>query len=110
VGEGAFVKGCVILPYASIGSRSRLYRTILDERTIPGPEFNVGERCYVGTEEAGIKNSDYPRSIFSGVTLLGKNCSIPHGAKIGGACYIGPGKGSEYFMKSKSLYDGMSIP
>lgn len=109
VGEGAIVKGCVLLPYSSVGSRSRLYCTVLDERTAPGPEFNVGERCHVGSEEQGLKNSEYPRSIYAGITLLGKNCLIPHGARIGGACYVAPGKGSEYFMKAKNLYDGMSI-
>ncbi len=109
VGEGAFVKGCVILPYASVGPRTRMYRTVLDERTVPGVEFNVGERCHVGSEEQGIKNSDYPRSLYAGISLLGKNCIIPHGARIGGACYVAPEKGNEYFMKSKSLYDGMSI-
>lgn len=109
VGEGAFVKGCVLLPYSSVGPHSRLYRTILDERTVQGPEFNVGERCHVGREEQGMKNSDYPRSLFAGITLIGKNCTIPHGARIGGACYVAPGKGNEYFMKAKSLYDGLSI-
>ncbi|MCX7678705.1 MAG: hypothetical protein N2316_05750 [Spirochaetes bacterium] len=109
IGEKAFIKGCVILPYASVGPYTRMYHTVLDERTIPGSEFNVGERCYVGTEEQGLKNSDYPNSIFGSISLIGKNCAIPHGARIGGACYVASGKGSNYFVKTKYLYNGMSI-
>ncbi len=112
VGEGAFVKECVLLPHATIGPRSRLYRTVMDEKTVSGEgqvEWNVGERCLIGSEAEGIKNNDFPRSIHSGITLLGKNCSIPHGARVGGACYVAPGLGQEFFIKSKSLYDGMSI-
>lgn len=109
VAEKAFIKGCVILPYASVGPYTRMYNTILDERTILGNDFNVGERCLVGTEEQGLKNSDFPNSIYGSISLIGKNCAIPNGARIGGACYVASGKGSEYFQKTKYLYNGMSI-
>lgn len=116
IGEGAYVKDCVLLPGVEIGARSRLYRTIMDEKTASGnpenpavPVQNVGEHCHIGSETEGLKNNDFPRSIFNGITLLGKNCAIPHSARVGGACYVGPGLGQEFFIKSRSLYDGMSI-
>jgi len=116
IGEGAYLKDCVLLPGVVIGARSRLYRTIMDERTASGsPENpavslqNVGEHCHVGSETEGLKNNDYPRSIFNGITLLGKNCVVPHSARVGGACYVGQGLGQEYFIKSRTLYDGTSI-
>jgi len=112
IGEGAFVKDCVLLPGVEVGPRSRLYRTIMDERIVAGAETpvqNVGERCHIGSEAENLKNNDFPRSIYGGITLLGKNCVIPHGARVGGACYVAPGLGHEYFIKSKSLYDGTSI-
>jgi hypothetical protein len=69
----------------------------------------VGERCIIGSEVEALKNKDFPRSIFNGITLLGKDCDIPHGARVGGACYVAPGLGNEFFIKTKSLSDGMSI-
>ncbi len=112
IGEGAVIRDCILLPNVEVGARSRLTRVIMDERKVSGEETsaqNVGERCMVGSEVEALKNNDFPRSIFNGITLLGKNCDIPHGARVGGACYVAPGLGNEFFIKTKSLPDGMSI-
>ena len=113
VGKKAFVKDSILLPYVRIGAGARIFRTIIDESfETPGEEDyynNIGENCIVGTENEGLKNNDYPRSIFSSISLIGNDCRIPGGARIGGACYVGPGLGMDFFFKTRVLYDGMSI-
>jgi hypothetical protein len=63
----------------------------------------------VGTLTESLKNNDFPQSIFSSVTLLGKNCRIPERSNIGGACYVASGLGAEYFTEKRYLYDGLSV-
>ncbi|HPJ38336.1 MAG TPA: hypothetical protein PLT75_07820 [Spirochaetota bacterium] len=114
IGKKAYVKDSILLPYVRIGAGARIFRTIVDESFItPGEEEeyynNIGENCIVGTENEGLKNNDYPRSIFSSISLIGNDCRIPGGARVGGACYIAPGLGMDYFFKTRVLYDGMSI-
>ncbi len=113
VGEKSVVKDSILLPAVRIGANARIYRTIVDEKTDfpqePDQDYlNIGNGCIVGTEAEGLKNNDYPRSIFASISLVGKNCRIPDGSRIGGACYVGPGVGPDFFEKSKTLYDGLS--
>lgn len=113
VGKKAYIKDSILLPYVRIGAGARIFRTIIDESfETPGEEEyynNIGENCIIGTENEGLKNNDYPRSIFSSISLIGHDCRIPGGARVGGACYIAPGLGMDYFFKTRVLYDGMSI-
>lgn len=111
VGEDAVIRDSIILPFVRIGAGSRIQRTIIDERTDLAPEsnyLNIGENCRVGSEGDNLKNSDFPRSLFGGITLIGRDCRISN-ANIGGACYVAPGLGEEYFQKKKYLYDGYSV-
>ncbi|PKL41295.1 MAG: hypothetical protein CVV44_01280 [Spirochaetae bacterium HGW-Spirochaetae-1] len=110
--ERALVKDSIVLPFVRIGAGARIYRTIIDERTDRGPENtfpDVGEGCNIGTRDDALKNSDFPRSLFSSITLLGKNCRIPERSNIGGACYVGSGLGVDYFAAKRYLYDGLSV-
>ena len=112
IGEDTIVRDSIILPNVKIGPHSRIIRTIIDERTDLKPEndyLNIGSNCRVGTEDEFMKNNDYPRSLFESVTLIGKNCRITDGAKIGCACYIASGLGENYFPLRKHLYNGESL-
>ncbi|HDP79687.1 MAG TPA: hypothetical protein ENN21_02455 [Spirochaetes bacterium] len=116
IGEKALVKDSIILPGVRIGAASRVLMSVVDERTAPpgegeedGGPPTVGERCYVGSDQAQLKNNDFPKSIHKSITLLGRDCVIPDGSHIGAACYVAPGLGGEYFAKKKYLYDGLSL-
>lgn len=112
IGEKSIVQDSIVLPFARIGDGTRITRTIVDERMNFQQEYeypNIGNHCIVGSDYEQLKNNDFPRSIFSSITLIGKDCKIPDGSRIGGACYVASGKGEEYFMRGKHLYDGLSI-
>ncbi|MDY6967341.1 MAG: hypothetical protein SVR08_01620 [Spirochaetota bacterium] len=112
IGEKTVVEDSIILPFVKIGSYSRLKRIIIDERTEANESnnsLNIGNNCHIGSKEDRIKNNDYSKSLYRGVTLLGKDCHIPEDSRIGGACYIGSGMGEKYFSKRRYLHDGLSI-
>ena len=108
--EGSIIKDSIILPFVNIGSGVRITRTIIDEytnRTDINPQIENFSR--IGSSEQYIKNSDFPKALFDSITLIGKNCKIPSGSSIGGACYVASNLSGEYFIQRKFLYDGMSL-
>ncbi len=112
IGDQTLVSDSIILPYNRIGAGSRIVKTIIDERTDMNPEnryLNIGDSVRIGSGEDFIKNGDFPLSLFDSVTLIGKDCRIPGGVRIGGGCYAGPGMGEESFAAKKILYDGSSL-
>ena len=86
-------------------------KSIIDESNLSEEEQPnmIGRHCIIGSDEEYIKNSDYPDSLFSSITLIGKNTHILDGSRIGGGCYVASGLGHEYFMTKKYLYDGTSV-
>jgi len=107
--KNAIIKDSIILPFVKIGEGVRIIRTIIDENINHEEEIQIKERAQIGSEEEMIKNNNFPRAIFNGITFLGKNVKIPENSHIGGACYVAPNLGEEYFLKKKYLYDGLSI-
>ncbi len=111
IGRHSTVIDSIVLPYVRIGEGSRIQHAVIDERTLRGPEHDhdtIGSACRIGSSEEHIKNKEFPRSLFSSVTLIGKDCRIAEGARIGGGCYVASGLGGEFVMK-KFLYDGESL-
>jgi ADP-glucose pyrophosphorylase len=112
IGENTVVKDSIILPYNKIGSGARIVKTILDERTDqdPGLDYlNIGDSCRIGSGEEHIKNTDFPQTLFFSITLIGKNCRIAEGTRIGGGCYVSSGMGSRIAVEKKYIYDGTSL-
>lgn len=110
IGERTVIRDSIILPNARIGSHSNIAKTVIDENLNEDLQhLNVGNNCRIGSDDDQIKNSDFPKSIFKSITLIGKNCDIPDGSAIGGACYVSSGLGREYFFKRKYLNDGLSL-
>ncbi|MDR3238452.1 MAG: hypothetical protein LBT84_08105 [Spirochaetia bacterium] len=109
VEEKAEVKDSILLPFARVGRGARVVRSIIDESTAVSEIPNVGAYCNIGTEEEHLRNGDFPQSIFSSITLLGKNCHVPDRLTIGGACYIASEAADEAFGKSRIIHDGVSV-
>ena len=110
VDEKAVVKDSILLPFVHVGRGARITHTVVDESVLRGEEtVNIGPYCNVGTETESLKNSEFPQSVFSSITLLGKDCRIPERSNIGGACYVASGLGERYFAEKKYLYDGLSV-
>ena len=112
VGLNSVIKDSIILPFNKIGSGVRIVNSIIDERTDLNPEshyLNIENSSKIGSSEGFIKNSDFSKSLFLSITLIGKNCRISEGARIGGGCYVASSLGDEFFRTKKFLYDGMSL-
>lgn len=123
IAKDAIVKDSIILPFVKIGSKAKVINTIVDESSINSIQNsdsedliseekslpNIGENSRIGSDELNIKNKKYPKSIFSSITLIGKNCKIPDDIKIGGGCYISSNSDKETFQEKKVFHDGLSI-
>jgi glucose-1-phosphate adenylyltransferase len=110
IGEKTIIRDSIILPFTRIGSHSKIAKTVIDENMSGDLQhLNIGNNCRIGSDDEKIKNSDFPKSIFKSITLIGKDCDIPDGSAIGGACYVSSGLGREYFFKRKYLDDGLSL-
>jgi glucose-1-phosphate adenylyltransferase len=112
VGPDSLVKDSIVLPFNKIGSGVRMVKTILDERTDLTSELqylNIENGSKIGSSDDFIKNTEFPKSLFSSITLIGKDCRISTGARIGGGCYVASGLGGAFFAEKKFLYDGMSL-
>jgi glucose-1-phosphate adenylyltransferase len=119
ISEKTVVSNSILLPHNRVGFGTRITKSVIDELILPKirdeaansntSQINIGSQCYIGSENEQMKNNDFPRSIYRSITLIGKNCFIPDGSRIGGACYVSSGRGRAFFSKSKYLYDGLSL-
>lgn len=109
VEEKAEIKSSILLPFVHVGRNARVVRSIIDENIGPSDKPNVGIYCNIGTEKKYLRNGDFPQSIFSSITLLGKNCHVPDRTTIGGACYVASNASEETFGKNHTIHDGVSV-
>ncbi len=108
--EGAVVIDSIILPFVKIGPGARIINSIIDESTDPeSSRFQAGPNCRIGNDEKHRKNNDFPDTLNSSITLIGKNNYIKENAFIGSACYVSSGSAEEYFTEKTRLNDGESI-
>ena len=112
ISDGALIRDSIILPFVKIGPGARIYRSIIDESNhsdIENNRYTIADNCKIGTPDGPIKNTDFPESLFNGITLIGKDCYIHNEARIGGGCYVASGMGENFFTQKKFLYDGTSL-
>ena len=111
INAGSHIKDSIILPHVKIAPGAKITRSIIDERTDLNPEntyFNIGESCRIGSTEEFMKNTDFPKSLYLSITLVGKDNRVPAETRIGGACYVNSGVASDYFQQVRVLNDGKS--
>ena len=77
VEEGARVVDSIVMEDAVVGQGSSIRRGILDKRV------RVGAGCRIGGEGEGEINREMPKALFSGLTLLAKDSSVPAGFALG---------------------------
>jgi len=93
--EGALVKDSVIMSDTAIGSHSVIDHSILDKEII------VESGCHIGYGDDFRANRRAPKSLNTGITIVGKKARIPPEVKIGRNCVIGVGAGEEDFPASE---------
>ncbi len=95
--EEAVVTNSVVMANAFIGYHSVVDRCVLDEGV------NVGKFCYVGFRTGQISGE-------SGITVLGKDVTVPHHIAIGHNCKILPNVQPADFISTVVFSDSIVAP
>jgi glucose-1-phosphate adenylyltransferase len=103
VGPGSCVTDSIILHDCVIEEGAIVDLAIMDKRV------RVGKGAVVGTgENKAIANKRYPKHLYTGISLVGKEAVIPPGTTIGRNCIINPWCMQEDFLEI-NIKDGETI-
>ncbi|MCX6999053.1 MAG: sugar phosphate nucleotidyltransferase [Candidatus Sumerlaeota bacterium] len=90
VKSGAKVEKSIIMNESIIGEDSRVIYSILDKNTV------IGKNCKIGIGES-VSNKESPHILSCGISVFGKNASLPDGFVVGKNCLVYPVvEGSDY--------------
>lgn len=104
VGEGAVVRDSVVFEDSVIGRGAVVDLVICDKRARIGEETVIGHG-----DNRDIPNSLYPKHLYTGITLVGKEAVVPARVKIGRNCIVNSKRGEDDFPASGQLADGESL-
>ena len=99
---GAVVRDSIVMFDSVIGSRAVVDRAILDK------EVTVGAGAIVGEGPDDTPNQAEPGRLNTGITVVGKQATIPRGARVGRNVRIGEGVRIADFVK-KVIRGGGSV-
>jgi len=102
VSEGAVIKDSIILSDCTIGSHSSIDCSILDKEVV------VEAGCHIGYGEDMRVNRKEPKTLNTGITIVGKWAKIPPGTRIGHNCIIYSGVTEEDF-RSEEILSGQTV-
>jgi glucose-1-phosphate adenylyltransferase len=85
IAAGACVRRSVVMQDCVLGRDCSVESTILDKLA------TVGDGAVVGHGDAAVVNATYPTHLDSGITVIGKQATIPARAVIGTNCIVFPG-------------------
>ena len=103
VRKGAIVSNSVIFHDSSIGECATVDLAICDKRVHIGAGTRVG--CGDNMTQA---NKQFPKHLYTGISLVGKEARIPAGAKVGRNCIVNFGFNEDSFAGQAALGDGES--
>jgi glucose-1-phosphate adenylyltransferase len=93
VKRGASVRNSIIMHDCIIEEGAQVERAIMDK------EVFIGTKTTVGIGNPGIANTEHPKHLYSGLTVIGKRTVIPDRISIGTNCIIGPMLDASSFPK-----------
>lgn len=103
VEEGAEVRDSILFADCSVGKNSIVDLTICDKRVEISGDTVVGS----GTNH-NFPNIAQPKHLYTGITLVGKEASIPSGVTIGRNCVINS-KTEESAFSTRAIGDGETL-
>ncbi len=104
VKKGAVVSNSVIFTDSVIEENAVVDLSICDKRV------HVGSGAIVGYgDNMDVVNTKFPKHLYTGITLIGKEAWIPDGTKIGRNCIVDFGYSAKDFNGKMSLADGESV-
>jgi glucose-1-phosphate adenylyltransferase len=103
VKKGAMVSNSVIFYDSIIEEGAVVDLTICDKRV------HVGTNAIVGCgDNMTVANKQFPKHLYTGISLIGKEARIPDGARIGRNCIVNFGFHDTTFSGQSVLVDGES--
>ena len=104
VKKGAVVRDSVIFEDSIIEEGAVVDLAICDKRV------HVGENALIGHgDNKEVVNRAFPKHLFTGITLIGKQAKIPSMMQIGRSCIVAPGRTASDFSGYRALLDGDSL-
>lgn len=102
VGKGAVVKDSVVMHECRIMPGSRVEKAVLDKQTV------IGAGAQITPDETASPNKEFPQHLFTGLTLVGKECVVPPYTVIGPNSVLYPKCKEDDFL-SKDIPAGSVI-
>ncbi len=84
VGRGALIRDSIVMFDTVVEADATLDRAIVDKEAV------IGARAVVGEGDEVRPNRDEPERLYAGLTLVGKQATVPRGVHIGRNCRIDP--------------------
>lgn len=102
VEAGAVVRNSILFFDTIVRSGAKLDKTITDF------DVEVARECVIGEGKDDIPNQENPSLLKSGITLIGKDVSLPERIRIGKNCIIYPGLKQSHF-RQKQVESGLTL-
>ncbi len=111
VRRGAVVTGSVIMSGNRIGTDAQVSGTLALPYAADSAKgtSNIGEGAAIGLRRSVAMNQRFPRQIRDGLTVLGMNCEIPGGYRIGPACLVGAEVPFQRLRDLKEMRKGQAV-
>lgn len=103
VKRGAVVSNSVIFDDVVVGEDSVVDLAICDKRVHIGKGVTIGN-----TDNMTVVNKNFPKHLYTGISLVGKEAKVPDGARVGRNCIVNFGFDKPDFNGSLILADGES--
>jgi glucose-1-phosphate adenylyltransferase len=103
VSPGAVVEESIIMNDTWIGPGARVHKSVVDKGVV------IGDGAQIGVGDPAVPNERMPDKLFAGITVIGKNTSIPDGARIGCNVLINSDRSNGDFPADGQVKDGMTI-
>ena len=101
--KGAVVSNSVIFSDSVIGENAVVDLSICDKRVRVGAGAKVGDG-----DNLTLANKNFPKHLYTGISLVGKGATIPAGASVGRNCIVNFGYSADSFNGQHYLADGES--
>lgn len=107
VSPGAVIKDSVIMNDAWIGPGAHVEKVVADKEVMIGANAVIGATSE--GEEPAPPNEDMPDKLFNGITVIGKNATVPDGARVGRNVLINSNRDESNFPADGVVADGKTI-
>ena len=91
VSAGAVVRDSVVMNDTRIGPNTIIDRAIIDK------EADIPEGVHIGVGDDNTPNLQMPKSLNTGLTVIGKRAQLPAGVRVGRNVIIKPGTSAKEF-------------